>query len=50
MGADGALRIEGCDVADRHLIAKILWQVVKTQSIDLIITGVQAQRMTTADR
>src|SRR5512139_139305 len=43
MGADRALRIEGPASQDGHLIAKILSQAVKTQSYDLILTGVQAE-------
>jgi electron transfer flavoprotein beta subunit len=43
MGADRALRIKGPAVLDGHLIAKILSQVIKNQSFDLILTGVQAE-------
>jgi len=43
MGADRALRIEGPASQDGHLIAKILSQVIKNQSFDLILTGVQAE-------
>jgi electron transfer flavoprotein beta subunit len=43
MGADRALRIEGPVVQDGHLIAKILSQVIKNHSYDLILTGVQAE-------
>jgi electron transfer flavoprotein beta subunit len=43
MGADRALRIEGPATQDGHLIAKILFQAIKNQSFDLILTGVQAE-------
>jgi electron transfer flavoprotein beta subunit len=43
MGADRALRIEGPASQDGHVIAKILSQVIKNQSFDLILTGVQAE-------
>ncbi len=43
MGADRAVRIEGPDAQDGHLIAKILAQAIKNQSFDLILTGVQAE-------
>jgi len=43
MGADKGLRIEAPSVQDSHLIAKILAQVIKGQSFDLILTGVQAE-------
>jgi electron transfer flavoprotein beta subunit len=43
MGADRALRIEGPDTLDSHLVAKILSQAIKGQSFDLILTGVQAE-------
>jgi electron transfer flavoprotein beta subunit len=43
MGADRALRIEEPPVQDDHLIANILSQVIKNQSFDLILTGVQTE-------
>ena len=43
MGADRALRIEEPPAQDGHLIAKILFQTIKNQSFDLILTGVQAE-------
>ena len=43
MGADRALRIEEPATQDGHLIAKILFQAIKDQSFDLILTGVQAE-------
>jgi electron transfer flavoprotein beta subunit len=43
MGADKALRIEESAVQDSRLIARILAQVIKNQSFDLILTGVQAE-------
>jgi electron transfer flavoprotein beta subunit len=43
MGADRALRIEEPPSPDGHLIAKILFQAIKDQSFDLILTGVQAE-------
>jgi len=43
MGADKALRIEEPAFQDGHLIAKILFQTLKDQSFDLILTGVQAE-------
>jgi len=43
MGADRALRIEEPAVQDGHLIAQLLSQVIKNQSFDLILTGVQAE-------
>ena len=43
MGADRAVRIEGPAGQDGHSIAKILAQAIKSQSFDLILTGVQAE-------
>lgn len=43
MGADRALKIEEPASKDGTLIAKILFQVMKDQSFDLILTGVQAE-------
>lgn len=43
MGADRALRIEEPSVLDNQRIAKILFQAIKGQSFDLILTGVQAE-------
>jgi len=43
MGADRALRIEEPQTPDGHLIARILYQAVKDESFDLILTGVQAE-------
>jgi electron transfer flavoprotein beta subunit len=43
MGADRALRIEEPAVLDNHRIAEILFQAIKGQSFDLILTGVQAE-------
>jgi len=43
MGADRALRIEEPAAQDGHLIAKTLFQAIKNQSYDLILTGVQAE-------
>ena len=43
MGVDKALRIEEPPVQDGHLIARILFQTLKDQSFDLILTGVQAE-------
>ena len=43
MGADRALRIEEPPVQDDHLIANILSRVIKNQSFDLILTGVQTE-------
>jgi electron transfer flavoprotein beta subunit len=43
MGADKALRIEEPPSPDGHLIAKILFNAVKNESFDLILTGVQAE-------
>jgi electron transfer flavoprotein beta subunit len=43
MGADKALRIEEPPSPDGHLIAKILFNTVKNESFDLILTGVQAE-------
>jgi electron transfer flavoprotein beta subunit len=43
MGADRAMRIEEPALQDGHLIAKILSQTIKSQSFDLILTGVQAE-------
>ena len=43
MGADRALRIEEPPAQDGHLIAKILFQTIRNQSFDLILTGVQAE-------
>jgi electron transfer flavoprotein beta subunit len=43
MGADRALRIEEPPSSDGHLIGKILSQAIKSQSFDLILTGVQAE-------
>ena len=43
MGADRALRIEEPQPSDGHLIARILYQAVKDESFDLILTGVQAE-------
>jgi electron transfer flavoprotein beta subunit len=43
MGADRAMRIEEPALQEGHLIAKILSQTIKSQSFDLILTGVQAE-------
>lgn len=43
MGADRALRIEAPESADAGLISRILYQVLKEESFDLILTGVQAE-------
>jgi electron transfer flavoprotein beta subunit len=43
MGADRAWRIEEPAIRDGYLITKILSQVIKNQSFDLILTGVQAE-------
>jgi electron transfer flavoprotein beta subunit len=43
MGADRALRIEEPQPSDGHLIARILYQAVKDESFDLILTGVQSE-------
>jgi len=43
MGADRAMRIEEPPAQDGHLIAKILFQTIRNQSFDLILTGVQAE-------
>ena len=43
MGADKALRIEEPPSSDALLIARILYQAVKDDSFDLILTGVQAE-------
>jgi len=43
MGADRALRIEEPPDLDGRLIAKLLFQAIKNQSFDLILTGVQAE-------
>jgi electron transfer flavoprotein beta subunit len=43
MGADRSLRIEEPPSSDAHLIAKTLSQAIKSQSYDLILTGVHAE-------
>jgi len=43
MGADKAVRIEEPAASDGNRIAQILYQVVKDQSFDLVLTGVQAE-------
>ncbi len=43
MGADRALRIEAPESADANLISKILFQAIKNEPFDLILTGVQAE-------
>ena len=43
MGADKALRIEEPSDQDGHLTAEILCGAIKSQSFDLILTGVQAE-------
>ena len=43
MGADRALRVEEPGAFDNQMIAKILFQAMKDQSFDLILTGVQAE-------
>ena len=43
MGADKALKIEEPSTQDGYLTARILAQVLKDQSFDLILTGVQAE-------
>ena len=43
MGADRALRIEEPSDLDGHLAAEILCAAIKSQSFDLILTGVQAE-------
>jgi len=43
MGADRALRVEEPPDLDGHLTAEILSTVIKSQSFDLILTGVQAE-------
>ena len=43
MGADRALRVEEPPDLDGHLTAEILSGVIKNQSFDLILTGVQAE-------
>ena len=43
MGADKAVRIEEPPASDGNRIAKILFQVLKHQSFDLVLTGVQAE-------
>jgi electron transfer flavoprotein beta subunit len=43
MGADRALRIEEPSTHDSHLLAAILFQALKNESFDLILSGVQAE-------
>src|SRR4030042_3112618 len=43
MGADRALRIEAPESADANLISKILYQSIKNEPFDLVLTGVQAE-------
>jgi electron transfer flavoprotein beta subunit len=43
MGADRAWMIEGAATQDGHRIAKILFQAIKNETFDLILTGVQAE-------
>ncbi len=43
MGADKALRVEEPSDLDGHLAAEILCGAIKSQSFDLILTGVQAE-------
>jgi len=43
MGADRALRIEAPESADANLISKILYQAIKNEPFDLVLTGVQAE-------
>ncbi len=43
MGADRAVRIEAPESADAGLISKILFQAIKEEPFDLILTGVQAE-------
>ena len=43
MGADKAVRIEEPPASDGNRIAKILYRVLKDQSFDLVLTGVQAE-------
>ncbi len=43
MGADRAVRIEAPESADANLISKILFQAIKEEPFDLILTGVQAE-------
>jgi electron transfer flavoprotein beta subunit len=43
MGADKAVRIEEPPASDGNRIAKILYQTIKDQSFDLVLTGVQAE-------
>ena len=43
MGADRALRIEAPESADANLVSKILFQAIKNERFDLILTGVQAE-------
>jgi len=43
MGADKAVRIEEPPASDGSRIAKVLYQAIKDQSFDLVLTGVQAE-------
>ena len=43
MGADKAVRIEEPPASDGNRIAKVLYQAIKDQSLDLVFTGVQAE-------
>ena len=43
MGADKAVRIEEPPASDGNRIAKVLYQAIKDQSFDLVLTGVQAE-------
>ena len=43
MGADKAVRIEEPPALDGNRIAKVLYQAIKDQSFDLVLTGVQAE-------
>ncbi len=43
MGADKAVRVEEPPASDGNRIAKILYQAVKDQSFNLVLTGVQAE-------
>jgi electron transfer flavoprotein beta subunit len=43
MGADKALRIEEPAIGDAHRITGILYEALKNESFDLILTGVQSE-------
>jgi len=43
MGADKAVRIEEPPASDGNRIARVLYQAIKDQSLDLVFTGVQAE-------